>query len=211
MTIVGLTGGIASGKSTVANLFTELGAYLIDWDVLAREVVRPHLKAWEEIVEYFGEEVLNEDSTLNRQKLGEVVFNDEKKRGRLNQMVHPRIFEEDIRKTQEIRNLNPDAVVIKDIPLLIEIQARQFVDKTLVVYASEETQLKRLMERGLSLEEAEERIKAQLPLTEKVKFADFVVYNDGSLEEIKRQIEKIYASLRGEREGMEVSSKEINR
>jgi dephospho-CoA kinase len=211
MTIVGLTGGIASGKSTVANLFTELGAYLIDWDVLAREVVRPHLKAWEEIVEYFGEEVLNEDSTLNRQKLGEVVFNDEKKRGRLNQMVHPRIFEEDIRKTQEIRNLNPDAVVIKDIPLLIEIQARQFVDKTLVVYASEETQLKRLMERGLSLEEAEERIKAQLPLTEKVKFADFVVYNDGSLEEIKRQIEKIYASLRGEREGTEGSSKEINR
>ncbi len=194
--IVGLTGSIATGKSTVANFFKELGAYVIDWDVLAREVVHPHRKAWKEIVEYFGEEVLNQDATLDRQKLGEIVFNDEKKRGELNQIVHPEIFKEDVRLTEEIRKLDPNALIIKDIPLLVETTAHKLVDKVVVVCASEENQLKRLAEKGLSQEDAQGRVKAQLPLSEKVKFANFVIYNDGSLQKTRKQVERVYVLLK---------------
>jgi len=198
MVEVGLTGGIASGKSTVANFFKELGVYLIDWDVLAQEVVHPYLKAWEGIVKYFGKEVLNEDLTINRQKLGEIVFNDKEKLEKLNQIVHPEVFKEDERRVDKIRRLNSEAVIIKDIPLLIEVGLQRFVDKVVVVYASEEIQIKRLVERGAQLEEAKKRVKAQQPLEEKVKFADFVIYNNGSLEETRKQVERIYGIIKKE-------------
>ena len=108
MIIVGLTGSVGTGKSTVDKFFKELGAYIIDWDELAREVVRPHLKAWEEIVEYFGKDILNEDLTLDRQKLADVVFPGKEKVAKLNQMVHPQVFKEDERITNEIKRLDPD-------------------------------------------------------------------------------------------------------
>jgi len=196
MIVVGLTGSVGTGKSTVAKFFKELGAYLIDWDILAREVVHPHLKAWEGIVAYFGRDVLNEDLTLNRQKLADIVFEDKGKVAKLNQIVHPEIFIEDQRITKEIENLDPDALVVKDIPLLTEASHGKSFDKIIVVYASEETQLKRLEERGMSREDAENRIKSQLPLAEKVKFADFIINNDGSLEETKRQVEQVYSLLK---------------
>jgi dephospho-CoA kinase len=202
MIIVGLTGSVGTGKSTVTNFFRELGAYIIDWDELARKVTRPHLKAWKEIVEYFGKGILNDDLTINRQKLADIVFSDKEKVTKLNQIVHPEVFKEDERITNEIKSLAPDALIIKDIPLLFELTRPLYVDKTIVVSISEQTQLRRLEERGMSREDAKNRIKSQLPLEEKIKSADFVINNDGSLEETKRQVEEIYSLLRkGEQHG----------
>ncbi|MFO7772862.1 MAG: dephospho-CoA kinase [Dehalococcoidia bacterium] len=195
MIIVGLTGSVGTGKSTVANFFKELGAYVINWDELAREVVRPHSKAWKEIVEYFGTDFLNEDLTLNRQKLAETVFSDQEKVAKLNEIVHPEVFKEDERITNEIKSLDPDALIIKDIPLLFELTRAVSVDKTILVSAGEQTQLTRLEERGMSREDARNRIKSQLPLDEKTRFVDFVIDNDGPLEETRRQVEAIYYLL----------------
>lgn len=202
MIIVGLTGSVGTGKSTVTNFFRELGAYIIDWDELAREVTRPHLRAWKEIVEYFGKDILNDDLTINRQKLAEVVFSDKEKVAKLNQIVHPEVFKEDERITNEIKSLDSDALIVKDIPLLFELTRPVFVDKTVVVSASEQTQLRRLEKKGMSRKDAQSRIKSQLPLEGKVKSADFVINNDGPLEETKRQVEEIYSLLRrGEQHG----------
>jgi dephospho-CoA kinase len=195
MTIVGLTGSVGTGKSTVADFFRELGAYVIDWDELAREVTRPHSRAWKEIVEYFGKDVLNEDLTLNRQKLANMVFSDKAKLAKLNQIVHPEVFKEDEKITGEVKDRDPNAVILKDIPLLFELTPPICVDKTVVVSASEQTQLKRLRERGMTEEDAQRRIKSQLPLEGKIKSADFVIDNDGPLEDTKRQVEQIYSSL----------------
>jgi len=196
MIIVGLTGSVGTGKSTVAKFFRELGAYIIDWDELAREVIHPHLRAWKEIVEYFGRDFLNEDLTINRQKLAEVVFSDREKVAKLNQIVHPEVFKEDERITNEIKSLDPDALIIKDIPLLFELTRPIFVDKVVVVSASEQTQLRRLEKKGMNRKDAQSRIKSQLPLAEKIESADFVINNDGSLEETKRQVEELYSLLR---------------
>jgi len=196
MIIVGLTGGVGTGKSTVTKFFGQLGAHIIDWDELAWVVVRPHLKAWKEIVEYFGKDFLNEDLTINRQKLAEVVFSDKEKMEKLNHIVHPEVFKEDERITNEIKNLDSGALIIKDIPLLFEVARPIVVDKIIVVSASEQTQLMRLREKGMSRDDAQNRIKSQLPLEEKVKSADFVINNDGPLEETKKQVEEIYSLLR---------------
>ena len=196
MIIVGLTGSVGTGKSTVTNFFGQLGAHIIDWDELARDVVCPDSKAWKEIVEDFGKNFLNEDLTINRQKLAEIVFSDKEKLEKLDQIVHPEVIEEDERITNEIRNLDPDALIIKDNPLLFELTRPILVDEIVVVSASEQTQLRRLEEKGMSREDVQSRIKSQLPLEEKIKSADFVINNDGSLEETKRQVEKIYSLLR---------------
>jgi dephospho-CoA kinase len=196
MIIVGLTGSVGTGKSTVTDFFRELGAYIIDWDELARKITRPHSRAWKEIVEYFGKDVLNEDLTINRQRLADIVFSDKEKVTKLNQIVHPEVFKEDERITNEIKSLDPDALIIKDIPLLFELTRPIFVDKIVVVSASEQTQLRRLKEKGMSREDAQNRIKSQLPLEGKIKSADFVINNDGPLEETKRQVEEIYSLLR---------------
>jgi len=204
MIIVGLTGSVGTGKSTVTNFFRELGAYIIDWDELAREVTRPNLRAWKKIVEYFGNDCLNEDLTINRQELAEVVFSDREKVAKLNQIVHPEVFKEDERITNEVKRLDPDALIIKDIPLLFELKLTRpvFMDKVVVVSASEQTQLRRLEEKGMSREDARSRIKSQLPLEEKIKSADFVINNDGPLEETKKQVEEIYSLLeKGEQRG----------
>jgi dephospho-CoA kinase len=194
--IVGLTGSVGTGKSTVTDFFREMGAYIIDWDELARKVTHPHSKAWKAIVKYFGKGILNGDLTINRQKLAEIVFSDQEKLTKLNQIVHPEVFKEDERITNELARLDPDALIIKDIPLLFELTRPIYVDKKVVVSASEQTQLKRLEEKGISRKDARNRIKAQLPLEEKLKSADFVINNDGALEDTKRQVEEIYSLLR---------------
>jgi dephospho-CoA kinase len=202
MTIVGLTGSVGTGKSTVTKFFRQLGAYIIDWDELARAVVRPHSKAWKEIVEYFGKDFLNEDLTINRQKLAEVVFSDKEKVTKLNHIVHPEVLKEDERMTSEIKSLDPDALIIKDIPLLFELTRPVYVDKIVVVSASEQTQLRRLEGKGITREDAQSRIKSQLPLEEKIESSDFIINNDGPLEETKKQVEEIYSLLRkGEQHG----------
>ena len=198
MMIVGLTGSIGTGKSTVTHFFKELGAHVIDWDELAREVTHPYSKAWEKIVTCFGKDILNDDLTINRQKLAELVFSDAERLETLNQIIHPEVFKEDERITSEIENLDPDALIIKDIPLLFEVARPIFMDKTVVVAASEQTQLNRLEEKGMSREDAQNRIKSQLPLEEKIKSADFVVNNDGPLEKTRKQVEEIYSLLKRE-------------
>jgi dephospho-CoA kinase len=198
MIIVGLTGSVGTGKSTVTNFFRELGAHIIDWDELAREVTHPHLRAWKEIVDYFGKDILNDDLTINRQKLAEMVFSDREKLEKLNQIIHPEVFKEDERITNEIKSLDPDALIVKDIPLLFEVARPIVVDKIVVVSTSEQTQLSRLEEKGMSREDTQNRIKSQFPLEEKIKSADFVINNDGSLEETKKQVEEIYSLLKKE-------------
>jgi dephospho-CoA kinase len=203
MTIVGLTGSVGTGKSTVTKFFRELGAYIIDWDELARQVTCPHSQAWKEIVEYFGKGILNDDLTINRQRLADIVFSDKEKLERLNQIVHPQVFKEDERITNEIKSNDPDALIIKEIPLLLEVVLPISVDKLVVVYASKQTQLRRLQKKGMNTEDAQRRIQAQLPLEEKIKFADFLINNDGLPEETKRQVEAIHSLLlrKGEQSG----------
>ena len=199
MLIVGLTGNMGAGKSAVANFFKELGAYVIDWDELARDTVRPHSKAWKQITEYFGKGILKDDLTIDRRRLADVVFSDEGKLAKLNQIVHPEVYKEDERATNRIRKTDPDALIIKDVPLLFEVTRPIVVDKVIVVSASEQTQLIRLGEKGINRRDARRRIKSQLPLAEKIKSADFVIDNDGSLEETRRQVEEIYSLLRKEK------------
>lgn len=193
--IVGLTGGIATGKSTVARMFGELGARVIDFDALARKAVEPGKPAWQEIIEHFGAGVLNPDGTINRRELGRLVFDDPQKLKKLNQIVHPRVFALDREETEEIRQQDPRAIIVKEIPLLLEAGAARGVDRVVVVYASPQAQLQRLLSRGLTEEEALKRIKAQAPLDQKVRLADYVITNEGSLEETRRQVEEVYAKL----------------
>ncbi len=199
MIIVGLTGGLGTGKSTVTSFFKELGAYVIDWDELARKVTRPHSQAWKEITQHFGKSILNEDLTINRQKLADMVFSNEEQLAKLNQIVHPRVFQEDEAATNEIKGHDPDALIVKDIPLLFEVTSPIFVDKVVVVSASEQTQLVRLEAKGMTGREARKRIKSQFPLERKIESADFVINNDGPREETKRQVEDIYSLLRKEK------------
>lgn len=195
MTIIGITGSIASGKSTVTKFFIDLGAHLIDWDVIGHEVMRPQMNAWKGVVEYFGEEILNEDQTVNREILGQLVFNKPEELQKLNQIVHPEIFKEDARLVQKIKDEDPNAIIIKEIPLLTAESKNLLVDKAVVVCATEDNQIKRLGKRGLSEEDAKKRIASQLSTEEKLKFADFVIYNDGSMEETRRQVKEIYNQI----------------
>ncbi|MCX6006701.1 MAG: dephospho-CoA kinase [Chloroflexi bacterium] len=199
MIIVGLTGTIGTGKSTVAKMFADMGAFIIDSDQIAHQVVEPGKPAWQAIKDYFGQDVLNEDQTLNRKRLANEVFNDPNKLQQLNSIVHPEIFKEDLRQVEEKRLIDPGGIVIKDIPLLLEVGpevARKLVDIIIVVYCSPEIQLRRLIARGMSEEDAGNRIKNQIPVKEKMQFADFVINNDGSLEETRQQVQSIYSQLK---------------
>lgn len=197
MLIVGLTGGYASGKSTVTKMFVDLGAILIDADQLAREVVELGKPAWSEIVAHFGEGILLENKEIDRKALGEIVFRNKKERERLNAIVHPKVLERELEAIDDIRERKPDVIVILSVPLLIESGHFNYCDRIVVVNVDEETHIKRLMERdGFSREEAVKRISAQMPLSEKVKYADFVIDNNGSLEETKMQVKKVFKLLK---------------
>ena len=198
MIIAGVTGTIGTGKSTVARMFGELGAFVIDADQLAHEVVKPGKAAWQGIVDYFGRDILNADQTLNRQKLADIVFSNLEKLKKLDSIVHPEVLKEDQRLVEERKVADPNGLIIKDIPLLLEVGpelAYLLVEKIIVVYASEETQIKRLIARGLSEEDVRSRIKSQVPVREKMKYADFTVNNDGTLEETRQQVKAIYDKL----------------
>lgn len=195
--VIGITGGIATGKSTVSEMLKELGSPLIDFDEIARKVVEPGTPAWKEIVDYFGEDVLLEDKTLNRKKLSEIVFSDLEKKKMLESFVHPRIYEEFIRQINEIVKRDPDAIIQVAVPLLIELNHQYRFHKIVVVYASRQTQIERLMKRdGISRQQAENILKAQLPIEEKIGYADFVINNEGSIEETRRQVIELWEKLK---------------
>ncbi|MEK4759168.1 dephospho-CoA kinase [Viridibacillus sp. FSL E2-0187] len=189
--IIGLTGSIASGKSTVAEMLKELNLPIIDADLVARVVVEPGTETLKQIVEAFGEEVLLDDGTLNRPKLGDIIFHEPAARKTLNDIIHPAIRQEMLRQRDELLE-NGAKDIVMDIPLLFESRLQHFVEKILVVSVTEETQLKRLMERNnLSEKDAKARISSQLPLSEKEKGADAVIYNNKSLESTREQLHKI--------------------
>ncbi|WP_221566363.1 dephospho-CoA kinase [Alkalihalobacillus sp. TS-13] len=189
--IVGLTGGIASGKSTISEMIQEMNIPVIDADKIAREVVLPGEPAYKQIVEFFGTEILEKDGSLNRKKLGAVIFNDEEKRLKLNSIVHPAVRLRMLGRRDEL--LEKHKSVVMDIPLLFESKLTHMVDHTLLVYVDKETQLKRLMERDhSSSKEALSRIRSQIPLGDKKKWADEVIDNNGTLEESLQQLIHIF-------------------
>lgn len=189
--IIGLTGGIASGKSTVSQMLEQRGFTIVDADLAARKVVEPGASAYKQVVTEFGEGIILNDGTLNREKLGTIVFNDEEKRKKLNAIVHPAVREK-MKEWQEAAIQNGKKTIILDIPLLFESNLLHMVDKTIVVYVDEETQLQRLMERNSFREdEARTRIASQLPLRQKKEMADAVIDNNGTLSETERQVEDL--------------------
>ena len=196
--LLGVTGGIATGKTTVVRMLEELGAPVIDYDLLAREVVEPGKPAWKDIVGYFGEEILLKDGRLDRKKLSGIVFQDVEKRKILESFTHPRIYEASERRVKKIVEKDPNAIIQLDIPLLIEQNLQDMVHKVLVVYIPRETQIERLIDRdGISREAAVDRLRAQLPIDEKLDLADFVINNEGSLEETKKQVDDLWLTLKG--------------
>jgi len=193
---VGLTGGIASGKSTVAKMFQEKGAFLIDFDVLAHSVEETGGPAWEKIVESFGWEILKENSTINREKLGAIVFKDKEKLEKLSRIVHPFVFKEWERRITDIQREEPDAIIISDMPLLIEVGKVDAVDLVVLVYISPEEQVRRLMKRdGYSSDEALVRLDSQMSINEKLRHSDLVIDNEGSFEKTREQVNDIWERL----------------
>lgn len=200
MIIAGVTGTIGTGKSTVARMFAELGAFVIDHDKISREVVEPGKPAWQAIVDFFGKAVLNDDRSINRQALAEIVFSDPDKLQKLNSIVHPAVLGEDQRRVAERKRVDPDGLIIKDVPLLLEAGpeiAHLLVEKIIVVFASPDVQFKRLVARGVAEDDARNRISTQLPVSEKTRYADFVVNNDGTLDDTMKQVRDIYSNLMG--------------
>ncbi|URM33860.1 dephospho-CoA kinase [Cytobacillus firmus] len=189
---VGLTGGIASGKSTVSSLLIEKGYTVIDADIEARLAVEKGEEAYQEIVRHFGERVLLKDGSIDRGELGSIIFHDEKERKVLNSIVHPAVRKRMTAKKEQAISHN-EQLIILDIPLLFESKLQYMCDKTLLVYADEDIQLQRLMQRNqLSEKEAMARIQSQLPLREKKELADAVIDNNGTIEETEKQLWSIF-------------------
>jgi len=196
MIVAGLTGGIASGKSTVARLFRDMGCHIIDLDRLSRVVVEPDRPAWRDIVGWLGHDVLNRDRTLNRRRVAEMVFANTNKRKHLEKIVHPRVFKDYEKKLISIRDKDSQAIVIADIPLLMEIDVQHRFDRVIVVYVPPDEQIARLIRRdGLTRQAALDRLKSQMPIDEKTKAADYVIDNTGSVEKTEQQVRAVHGAL----------------
>ncbi len=194
---VGLTGGIAVGKSYVSALLRELGCHVFDADDIARAVVQPGMPALNDIVAAFGPEVLAADGTLDRAKLGRLVFADAEARSRLNAIVHPRVHAEQDRLLREVEARDPHGIAVVDAALLIESGGYRRFDVVVVVWCRPEIQLARLMARnGLSREEAAQRIAAQMPSEEKRRYADFEIDTSEGFEPTRQQVLALHATLR---------------
>lgn len=195
--LLGVTGGIASGKTTVARMLEQLGARLIDFDLLSRVVVEPGKPAWRDITACFGEQVLQQDKTLDRKKLAEIIFRDPEKRKKLERVVHPRIYEEFTRLVKEYAAIDVNIIIQVVVPLLLEAKLQHLFHKILLVYIPEERQIERVMKRDrISREMALNMLRSQFPIEEKRSYADFIVDNSGSLEETKRQVEEVWEKLK---------------
>jgi dephospho-CoA kinase len=194
---IGLTGGIATGKSYVLSVLSELGCEVIDADITAHRVIEPGRPAYLEIINHFGGEILNEDGSINRAALGAIVFTNQKARERLNEIVHPRVYEAQAEWFEQIARRDPGAIAVVDAALMIETGSYRRFDKLIVVYCDPELQLQRLTERnGFTREQAQARISAQMPSEEKLKYADYSIDTSNGFEDTRRQVEKIYDELR---------------
>ncbi len=192
--IIGLTGSIGTGKSTVSRMFQRLKIPVVDADKIAREVVEPSMPAYEAIVATFGKSIIRSDQTIDRKKLGAIIFSDESKRKQLNNIIHPAIRKEMLRQKENYISKGHMSVVL-DIPLLFESKLTHYVDKILVVYVDPKVQLERIMKRDGSTEnDARQRISSQISIVEKVKLADAVIDNNGTIEESFEQLKRVLSN-----------------
>ncbi len=196
MLVIGLTGGIASGKSTVSRYLRERGAVIIDADTLAKELVAQGTPAWQEIVAFFGSQVLDEAGNIDRKRLGQIIFMDSQARIKLNSIVHPKVIEATKKRIRELKDNDNVPLIVVDAPLLIEAGMTDLVDEIWVVAVPVQEQLNRLMSRDkLSQEEAIKRIGSQMPLEEKLKFADRIIDNSGSVEETLKLLDALWKEI----------------
>jgi dephospho-CoA kinase len=196
--IVGLTGGIVGGKSTVASMFKDLGAKIVDADKLGHSVILPHRPAWKKIIRLFGKDFLRNDRTIDREKLGKIVFTNQTLLKKLNEITHPEIIKLIKKEINLARNKthNQEKILIIDAALIYEAKIDKLMDKIIVVHINEDEQVRRLIKRNdLPKEEALQRIKSQMPMKEKVKIADYVIDNSSSLDKTREQVETIWQEL----------------
>lgn len=204
--IIGLTGGIGTGKSTVSNIFRQKGIPIVDTDVIAREII-DYPEIVNEIIRNFGTEIMEDETPqeqgqnkfkkkkISRNKLGQIVFKDEKKVGILNSIMHPLIIKVMKEQTEKLKKDNK--IVVADVPLLFEIHLEKEFDITVLVYADKETQIKRIMKRDKrTLEQAEDIINSQMDIEEKKKKSNYIIYNDGDFEKLTEETEKFLESLK---------------
>lgn len=192
---IGLTGGIATGKSTVSKMFKQLDIPVIDTDEIAFELLKKGTDEYNEIIESFEEDLLLSNFEINRKKLGKIIYYDDAKRLILNNIVHPRVKTIALSEVQRLRELGHKLIVV-DVPLLFETGFSFWVDKTLLVTTSHENQLQRLMDRDkISVEYAEQKIASQMPMEEKIKLADYIIDNSSSVLETKKEFNKILKEL----------------
>jgi dephospho-CoA kinase len=193
--LLGLTGGIASGKSTVAAILRRLGAAIINADELSREVVQPGQEAWKEIVDTFGPAILQEDKTLDRRKLRKIVFDNPEARKKLEAIIHPRVRALAEKKIRELAATG-SSIIVYEVPLLFEAQIHLWLRPVILVACDVETQKKRLLERDrLTEAEAQQHLDAQMSLEDKRKLADYVIENNGDLEELERQLRGVLQKI----------------
>jgi dephospho-CoA kinase len=196
---VGLTGGIASGKTTVGAMFVELGCHLIDSDSITHQLFEPGQATRDSVIREFGPRVVAPDGTIDRRVLGEIVFKDPAERSKLNAIVHPAVIRRQQDWLKEVEARDPAAIAIVDATLMIEIGTYKTYDKVVVVFCPPEIQRQRLRLRStLTDQQIESRIESQMPMAEKVKYADYVVDNSGSLDRTREQVQEIYQQLRRE-------------
>ena len=194
---VGLTGGIATGKSTVGAMFVELGCHLIESDQITHQLFEPGQAVHAAVVQQFGKRILAGDGTIDRRILGDIVFKDPQARAKLNSLVHPAIIQRQQEWLKEMDAQDPGGIAIVDAALMIEVGTYKNYDKVIVVTGSPEIQRERLRARSaLSEEQIESRIRSQMPTEEKMKYADFVIDNSGSIESTRAQVERVYRQLR---------------
>jgi dephospho-CoA kinase len=191
--VIGLTGGIATGKSTVSAILKKAGAVIVDADRIARDAVKKGLPAYQEIIDSFGGKVLSPDGEIDRRALGDIIFNDPKKKELLNRIVHPYVSKETHLQLMHIEKTHPNSIVILDIPLLLEAQMNKDLSEIIVVYVPEHIQIKRLMQRdGISEADALARVRSQMPIEEKKDLATIVIDNSGTRENTRKRILEIF-------------------
>jgi dephospho-CoA kinase len=201
MLLVGLTGGIASGKSLVGRVFRDMGAHLIDADRIVHSLLSKNEQAWKEVLDHFGPDILLPNKEIDRKKLGEIVFNDNEQREWLNRCLHPKVFEAFVASVRNLRNYPTDTIIVFDAALLIETGYYKKMDRTVIVYATPEQQIERLYQRDkFNKEQAHARIKSQMPLDDKREYADYVIENTGSREHTEQQARDIFLNLKREAE-----------
>ena len=191
---VGLTGSIGTGKSTVLKLFNQLGAYTVDVDKIVHQLYK-RKDIQEKVKKEFGD-VFNEDGSLNRKKVAKIIFNNPEKKKVLENIIHPEVRREVKKFIQNIEKKDKNPIVIVEVPLLIETGQYKEYDKVIVVYSPKDLQLKRLLNKGYSREEALRRINLQMDIEEKLKFADFIIKNISSIEDLKKQVEEVFIQLK---------------